>query len=171
LLVRYAVHAEVPPENVQARRWIDFDPVALEVGIHAAAVRHDYHEMCVPVVDGLTEGREVGSCRGPLVAVCGGQIQQQSVTGLDQSRVMEGQFVFLVGKKFVEDAAVPVVLAQEYAGRGGAAAAWGAVQDDGAGVRECGAGLAHVDGGDQHASQPTKLVFSDVPESWPVRVL
>ncbi|UUU25859.1 hypothetical protein [Streptomyces sp. DSM 40750] len=171
LLVRYAVHAEVPPENVQARRGLDFDPVVLEVGIDGAAARHDDHQMCVPFVDGITEDREVGPCRGPLAVVRGRQVQQQAVTGFDQSRVVEGQLAFLAGKKLVEDAAAPVVLAQEYPGRRGAAAAWGTVQDDGASVGERGAGLAHVDGVDQHTSQPTKLVFSDAPEGRLVRVL
>ncbi|MBP2050234.1 hypothetical protein J2Z21_003170 [Streptomyces griseochromogenes] len=53
--------------------------------------------MCPLFVYGLAERGEVGSCRGPLAVVGGGQVQQQLVTGSNQRRVVEGKFVLLSG--------------------------------------------------------------------------
>ncbi|MFL5995695.1 MAG: hypothetical protein ACJ736_15540 [Streptomyces sp.] len=161
----------MPPENVQAGRAPDLDPVVLEVGLEGAVVRHDYDKMRVPFVDGLAEGGEVGPCRGPPAVVGGGQVQQQLVTAFDQSRVVEGQFAFLAGQKLVKDAAVVSVFTQEYPGGGRTAAARRAVQNDAAGGSEQGAGLAHAGRGDQHTSQPNELIFSDAPKGRLVRVL
>lgn len=171
LLVRHAVHAQVSPEHLSAGWPLDGDPVVLEIGVEGAAVWHDDDKMCLVFVYGLAERGEAGPCRGPLAVVGGGQIQQQLVTASDQRRLVEGQFLLLSREKFMEDAAVPVAFAKKYAGRGGTAAARSTVQDDGAGVGEQGAGLAHADRLDQHAPQPLQLVLGDTSEGWLVRVL
>jgi hypothetical protein len=160
----------VPPQNVQAGRAPDLDPVVLEVGLEGAVVRHDYDKMSVPFVDGLAEGGEVGPCCGPPAVVGGGQVQQQLVTGPYQSGVVEGELVLLTGREFAEDTTVPVVFVQQYAGHGRPADARDTVQDDGAGVGEHGTSLAHARRSDQYVAKSAELVLGDSAESLFVRV-
>ncbi|MGW3535407.1 hypothetical protein ACWDF1_33050 [Streptomyces coelicoflavus] len=124
------------------------------------------------LVHGLAQRREVGLRRGPAAVVRGGQIQQQLITGPDQSGVLEGQLLLiLTGQEFVEDTTVPVMFVQQYAGRSRPADARGTVQDDGAGVGEYGTSLTHARRSDQYVAQSVELVLGDAAERRPLRVL
>ncbi|QCR50063.1 hypothetical protein C1N79_27550 [Streptomyces sp. SGAir0924] len=120
---------------------------------------------------GLAQRREVGLGCGPAAVVRGGQVQQQLVTGPDQSGVLERELVLLTGQEFVEDTTVPVVFVQQYPGRSRPATARDTVQDDGAGVGEYGTSLAHTRRSDQYIAQSTALVLGDSAESRSVRAL
>jgi hypothetical protein len=106
-----------------------------------------------------------------VAVVRGGQVQQQLITGPDQSGVLEGQLPLLTGQEFVEDTTVPVMFVQQYAGCSRPAAARVTVQDDGAGVGEYGTSLAHTERGDQYVAQSAELVLGDSAEGRLVRVL
>lgn len=124
--------------------------------------------MCLLFVYGLAECGEAGPCRGPSAAYRFSSSWSPVPTSAGSWRASSS---CSPGRSSWEDAAVPTAFGKEYAGRGGTAAARRTVQDDGAGVGEHGAGLAHAGRVDQHAPQPTRLLLGDTSEGRLVRVL
>lgn len=165
------MQAQMPPENADFGWPFEHHTAVLQVRVENAAGRHDHDQVSPPLVHGLAQRREVGLGRGPAAVVRRGQIQQQLITGPDQSGVLEGQLPLLTGQEFVEDTTVPVMFVQQYAGRSRPADARGTVQDDGPGVGEYGTSLTHTRRSDQYVAQSAELVLGDAAERRLVRVL
>jgi hypothetical protein len=117
LLARHAVGAQVSSENLHGESWrSDLDTEVLQVGIEGPFVRHDDDEMGPPLAHRLAQGGKAAPGRMPQTGLRGGQVEQQPVARVDESRVVvQRQLVPLGGQEFAEGTVGTVVFAQQYA--------------------------------------------------------
>lgn len=80
--------AQVASEDLQGGdRRSDLDTVVLEVGIEGAVVRHDDDEMGPSLVHRPAQGGQAAQRVMPRTSLRGGQVEQQPVARVDESRV------------------------------------------------------------------------------------